>query len=234
MAPKAILPLACAWAVCFVLLLALDVPAAALVRAADIFEIAFGLLCGSILLAASTRQAETTPRHVLLGTALALFSWTLGQVFWFSYTELTGVTLPYPSVGDLGYTGTYFFLAGVLRLLLGQRKAWHPWYSWFSLLALAVPVAVVFAGGGNTAGILYNFVLALAAGYAYFLNCALIPLRRYRWYAGGVFLLGIADLVFMLSVCLYPASHLYLPDLLYSLSLALLAHGAFRGADANG
>jgi hypothetical protein len=89
-----------------------------LILAVNIFELAAGLASGAVVL---MRIKSTRHRYVILGTALSLLSWALGQVYWFSYASITGDNLPYPSVGDLGFTGTYVFLIGVAGLILHDQ-----------------------------------------------------------------------------------------------------------------
>src|SRR5690554_8164209 len=61
---------------------------------ANIVHIAFGLGCGSLLLyyARASKMG-----YGVLGIAFAQFSWTIGQLFWFSTIALTDRALPYPS-----------------------------------------------------------------------------------------------------------------------------------------
>lgn len=92
-----------------------------LIMAADIYQLVLGFALAAILLACLKTSRN---RYAILGTSLAIISWTLGQLFWlpFLYTAHQS-PLPYPSVGDFGFTGTYFLLIGVLGVLdLGESK----------------------------------------------------------------------------------------------------------------
>ena len=96
-----------------------------------------------------------------------------------------------------------------------------------------MPVIVLFAGSYSLAGHLYNFFLTLSLCFAFFESFRLLKMRPYRLFVCGVFLLGIADTVFMLCVCLLPESRLYASDLLYVAALALVAYGMLKGAESH-
>lgn len=219
------------WILSFIVFWAIRTPHKALALNINIFETVFGFFTGGFLLVASARVKEKQPRTALLGTALAVLSWTLGQVFWFSYTNITGEEIPYPSVGDLGYTGTYFFLIGVIGVLLREQPAVkRKWYSYgVFLLLIFVPLALLFIGNDKPMGYIYNFVLTAVLCTTIFQNLRLTQNRRYRWFMCGVFLLGLADIAFMISISLFPDSHLYESDMLYVASLALISYGMLKG-----
>jgi len=230
-AAKITLLMSLVWMVGFTLVLWLGwFDNATLGLAVNIFELACGLAAGVVVLL-GIKFARN--RHVMLGTALALLSWALGQVYWFSYSSITGETLPYPSVGDLGFTGTYVLLIGVIGIIThGQANAGRKWPHFIAFLILLAPVALSVTGKIKTAALIYNFILGLAVAYTIFRVCALLRRRNYRWFVAGVFLLGLTDLLFMTVVSVFPERYAFASDSLYPISLALISFGIINGDEA--
>jgi uncharacterized membrane protein HdeD (DUF308 family) len=212
------------WAVCFAALAFLQpFRLESLIAAADIYQLTLGFVLAGILLACLKTSRN---RYPLLGTSLAILSWTLGQLFWFSYTLLMRTPLPYPSVGDFGFTGAYFLLIGVLSMLAPPKnKAKGNPYAFALLLA---PLLLAIYAKSAPAVKLYNFVLGLAAAWT--LQKAL-PLRhthKDRWLLGGILLLAATDVVFMTSVVLLRNSMTATTAPLYPIALALIAYGILK------
>lgn len=212
------------WSVCFAALaIWRPFPFESLIMAADIFQLALGFALAAVLL---TCLKNSRNRYAVLGTSLAIISWTLGQLFWFSYTLLTQTPLPYPSVGDFGFTGTYFLLIGVLSVLEpGESK------SKSSLLAFALlltPLLLAVLATSAPAVTLYNFVLGGASAWTVY---KALPLRRAakdRWLLGGILVLAATDIVFMTSVVLLRDSLTATTAPLYPIALSLIAHGILK------
>lgn len=191
----------------------------------NILEITFGAGGGTLLIL----FARKAGRFYITATALAIFSWTLGQIFWFSYTSITGDALPYPSVGDIGYTGTYLLLFGAAGLITGdgcvQKRPWR----FASLIIFAAPVVLLLAAKSKPEALFYNFVLSTATAAALFRVLPLLRFRNYRVFALGVVMLGIADFTFMMSVGLFPQGGAVVSDALYTVSIAVIAYGMSKG-----
>ena len=174
------------WSVCFAAL-AIWRPVSfdSLIAAADIYQLALGFALAAILL---TCLKNSLNRYAVLGTSLAIISWTLGQLFWFSYTLLTQTPLPYPSVGGFGFTGTYFLLIGVLSVLEpGESK------SKSSLLAFAIllaPLLLAVLAKSAPAVTLYNFVLGGASAWTVYKALPLRHAAKDRWLLGGILVLA--------------------------------------------
>jgi len=165
--------------------------------------------------------------NALLGTSLALFSWTAGQLFWFSYTLLSHTELPYPSVGDLGYTGTYILLIGVIGLLSGKKPRTAPDY--LPLLLVFLPLALYLLGQRALPVLLYNIVDGITIAWTLF---SLMPLRRsprFRRFIQGVILLAATDVLFLFSALLIPEMAALISAPLYPLAIALIAMGIVSG-----
>jgi hypothetical protein len=91
------------WMVCCAVLAFLrPFPLEELIVMGDIYQLVLGFGAMVILRA---RLNHYPRKYILLGTGLAIFSWTTGQLFWFSYTLLEDFTLPYPFVGCIDLIG---------------------------------------------------------------------------------------------------------------------------------
>lgn len=213
-----------AWSACFAAL-AIWRPVSfdSLIAAADIYQLALGFALAAILL---TCLKNSLNRYAVLGTSLAIISWTLGQLFWFSYTLLMRTPLPYPSVGDFGFTGAYFLLIGVLSMLAPPKnKAKGNPYAFALLLA---PLLLAIYAKSAPAVKLYNFVLGLAAAWTLHKALPLRHTHKDRWLLGGILLLAATDVVFMTSVVLLRNSMTATTAPLYPIALALIAYGILK------
>lgn len=213
-----------AWSACFAALaIWRPFPFESLIMAADIFQLALGFALAAVLL---TCLKTSRNRYAVLGTSLAIISWTLGQLFWFSYTLLTQSPLPYPSVGDFGFTGTYFLLIGVLSVLEpGESK------SKSSLLAFAIllaPLLLAVLAKSAPAVTLYNFVLGGVSAWTMYKALPLRHADKNRWLLGGILVLAATDIVFMTSVVLLRDSMTATTAPLYPIALSLIAHGILK------
>lgn len=94
----------------------------ALDEASDVFQAAIGIAAGSAALAFWRKSKE---KYAVLGTALAIFCWSLGEIFWFSGALVTGIEIPYPSVRDLGFIGTYFILFSAMDVIRQRAHLYH-------------------------------------------------------------------------------------------------------------
>lgn len=219
-----LLPATMVWSVCFAALAIWQpFPFESLIMAADIFQLALGFALAAVL---QTCLKTSRNRYSVLGTSLAIISWTLGQLFWFSYTLLTQSPLPYPSVGDFGFTGTYFLLIGVLDVLEpGESK------SKSSLLAFALllaPLLLAVLAKSAPAVTLYNFVLGGASAWTVYKALPLRHAVKDRWLLGGILVLAATDVVFMTSVVLLRDSMTATTAPLYPVALSLIAHGILK------
>ena len=212
------------WSVCFAAL-AIWRPFSfeTLITAADIYQLALGFALAAILL---TCLKTSRNRYAVLGTSLAIISWTLGQLFWFSYTLLTQILLPYPSVGDFGFTGTYFLLIGVLGVLnprKGNEKRNLPAFA-----LLLAPLLLAVLAKSAPAVTRYNFVLGLAAAWTVYKALPLRHAAKDRWLLGGILVLAATDVVFMTSVVVLRDSMTATTAPLYPIALSLIAYGILK------
>ena len=213
-----------AWSACFAALAAWQLfPFETLIAAADIYQLALGFALAAVLL---TCLKTSRNRYAVLGTSLAIISWTLGQLYWFSYTLIEQTPLPYPSVGDFGFTGTYFLLIGVLSVLEHQEKQEKRNLLAFAIL-LAPPLLAVLAKSAP-AVTLYNFVLGGASAWTVYKALPLRHTVHNRWLLGGILVLAATDIVFMTSVVLLRESMTATTAPLYPIALSLITHGILK------
>ncbi len=214
------------WAVCYaVLALVRLIPLEQLIVLGDIYQLVLGFGAMAVLFA---RMKSARRKYVFLGTGLAVFSWTAGQLFWFSYTLLMDSPLPYPSVGDLGFTGAYFFLIGVIGLL-GKNAVRSP-FAPLAFLLLLVPAWLAFSQS-TSAVKLYNVVLGSAAAYTLYKVLPLAGRKSCQWFFAGIILLVFTDVLFMVSVVYFRDSFTLTSAPLYPLALSILSYGVLKGKE---
>lgn len=212
------------WTVCYVVLaITRFLPLEKLIAVGDVYQLLQGLGATVILL---SRMKYTSRKYILFGTGLAVFSWTVGQLFWFSYTLLADTPLPYPSVGDLGFTGAYFFLIGVIGLL-SKNSPQSP-LAPLAFIILLVP-ALLTTGQSTLTVKLYNVVLGCAAAYTLYKAIPLGKHKEYRWFLCGILLLAFTDVVFMTSVVYFRDSFTMTSAPLYPLALSVVTFGILKG-----
>jgi hypothetical protein len=168
----------------------------------------------------------------VFGVALAVFSWTLGQLFWFSYTTITKLTLPYPSIGDLGFIGTYFILSGVIGIIKSKRDEVYLKQKkrvLWPLLFLLVPIILVFVKDNSLPVNSYNFILTLSLVYTMMKAVPIYTMKEYRFFVAGIYILGLTDIIFLSSVVLIPNCFTFTTDPLYPIALTLITNGLMKG-----
>lgn len=200
---------------------------------ANIVHIAFGLGCGSLLLyyARASKMG-----YGVLGIAFAQFSWTIGQLFWFSTIALTDRNLPYPSIADLGFIGTYFFLIGAISIIArkaaenNQKKGLG---TFWPFAILVIPGLLAFKNSELLVNI-SNFALTLAIAFTLWKARPLFSMARYNHFLFGIIALIFADLTFMLGVAYFPDSCTKPIDAIYPLAHSLMAYGLMKGGIKDG
>lgn len=200
----------------------------ALDEVSDVFQAAMGIAAGSAALAFWRRNKE---RYAVLGTALAVYCWSLGEIFWFSGSLVTGIEIPYPSVGDLGFIGTYFILFSAMAVIRQNHAELKSGTrgSRFFLALLAIPIALAVLGGSPWITAADNLILGLSAAWAMYRAASLWRKSAYRTFAAGVLLFGATDLVFTACVVFFPDGLIYITSPLYPVALAMIAFGIIKG-----
>lgn len=209
-----------------ILLLLQPLPEQVLLTSAEIFQLVLGLVAAVMVLSSFT---TSTGKYIVLGTSLAIFSWTMGQLFWFSYTLLTGIDLPYPSVGDLGYTGAYLLMLGVIGLISYEKK--RGWIDYLPLFLALLPLALYLLGQRSLPVLLYNIVDCTIIAWTLFQAFPLRKVPHYRWFLLGVLILALTDLVFIFCALLFPETSTLTSAPLYPIAIALIAFGILYGEE---
>ncbi len=198
-------------------------------KTANVVHLAFGLGCGSLLFyfARVSRMG-----FAVLGIAFAQFSWSIGQLFWFSTVSLTDRTLPYPSIAEFGFIGTYFFIMGAIAILaknvsqdtekIGLRSLWP-----FAILL--IPGILAFNSNVSLLVNVSNFFFTMAIAFTLWKARPLFSNAKYTHFLFGVLTLCFADLVFMIGVVYFPGVCVFSVDAFYPLAHSLMAYGLVKG-----
>lgn len=225
---KAVCILSFVWAALFYILLFIDFPYAKLNAVANGIQFFSGLVIGMLVICYARFSCQ---RYLILGVALAVLSWTLGQLYWFSVIFLNGSSLPYPSIADLGFIGTYFFLIGVIHTITRgipqytiEIKYWNLW----PLGLLVIPIFLALAGSSNLLINIDNLVLTLAIVYTLWKAQPIFHIIRYRLFIAGLCLLCLSDMIFIICVCLIPDTCTLSTDALFPVALSLTAYGFMK------
>lgn len=212
-----------------ILLLLQLLPEQIFLTGAEIFQLVIGLVAALIVL---SHFNTSTSKYIILGTSLAIFSWTMGQLFWFSYTLLTGIELPYPSVGDLGYTGTYLLMLGVLRQISHEIK--RGWIDYLPLFLVILPIPLYLLGQRSLPVLLYNILDCTVIAWILFQGLPIRKVPQYGWFLLGILILAFTDLVFIFCALLLPKASTLASAPLYPIAMALMAFGIIHGEEEDG
>ncbi|MEL1136305.1 hypothetical protein AAC978_14080 [Desulfitobacterium sp. THU1] len=226
---KAVLVFTVLWAVFFyIYALYHAMPFAQLNRVANAIQLFCGLVIGVQTLVYAQFSREY---YLVLGIALGVLSWTLGQLYWFSYLLLEGPILPCPSIADLGFISIYFFLIGVIStitreipkytIVIRYRDLWP-----FALLV--VPIFIALVGENSLVHNLCNFATALTIVYLLWKAQPISALPKYQLFLSGIGLLCLSDMIYMLSVVLFPEGYTLTTDALFPIALSLITYGLMK------
>ena len=216
------------WAALFFILLFTNSSYLSLSAFANGVQLLYGLVIGLLVLCYARYSRE---RYLVSGVALAVLSWTMGQLYWFSYVFLVGSSLPYPSIADLGYIGTYFFLIGVIITItkgIPQYTIKIRYRNLWPFLLLLVPLLLALIGKNRLLVNLDNLVLTLAMVYTLWRAQPIFPVIQYRLFITGLCLLCISDIIFMVHACLMPDTYTLSTDALFPMALSLTAYGFMK------
>jgi len=230
--PKIMVRIAIIWTIGFLIVGGLRlVDQQLLDLAVNIFELVYGLFAG-IMIVFYVRLFKNT--SIIMGTAIAIFSWVLGQLYWISYTTIHGDILTYPSVGDMGFTGAYFLLIGVISMIIKEQPSIKKnILSYFAFLIMVIPLVLFFIGKNKLEALMYNFLLAFAVSLGIYKIIAIRGMRQYFWFKVGVVLLGITDVIFIISVSMYPKAYTLTSDALYPICISMISYGILKGGNLN-
>jgi hypothetical protein len=148
-------------------------------------------------------------KYVTLGVALALISWTFGELFTLSYTHITGSNILYPAIADFGYIGFYLMISSALGILKrvdvdDVNKAWQP-YLVFTIIL--IPIALMLSLSNsifvNTTNFIYSFLSALVI----YQSVILIRLKLYPYIIGSVIFIALLNMIFIVTINMRPSCH---------------------------
>ncbi|HHY27270.1 MAG TPA: hypothetical protein GX523_11125 [Desulfitobacterium dehalogenans] len=225
---KAVCILSFVWAALFYILLFTNIPYSKLNTVANGIQLFAGLAIGMLVICYARFSFE---RYLVLGVALAVLSWTLGQLYWFSFIFLDGSSLPYPSIADLGFIGTYFFLIGVIYTItkrIPQYTIKIKYRNLWPLGLLLIPIFLSLVGSNTLLINIDNLALTLAIGYTLWKAQPIFPITRYRLFIAGLCLLCLSDMIFMICICLMPDAYTLSTDALFPAALSLTAYGFMK------
>ncbi len=170
---------------------------------------AFASACAFVAALEPAQRRTRTP-FLLLGAGI--LAWALGQAAWTVYA-LQGITVPYPSLSDVGYLGAMPFLAAGVLTWPRQGKIWAEGKALDGALALAAVAVVSFSfslrpilqsgasGGQAWLGVLYPAselaLVAIVAGGVLFNGWA--DRGRIVLIGLGLLSLAVADSVFAID-----------------------------------
>jgi len=163
-------------------------------------------------------------RNILtLGIGSAVLCWTLRELFWFSYVNIMGKALPYPSVGDFGFLGYYFFMAGALTQL--QKRNKHPLIILSTILIILVPTFILFNEKCEIGILILNFIFIIFIAFVTFQALSKYS-KESRVLFCSILLFSLNDIIFIAEVNI--KDYTFYCDMLYPLSLALLTYGVVK------
>lgn len=216
------------WAAMFYMLLLSDFSFFQLNTLANGIQLFYGFLIGILVLVYARFSRE---RYLVLGVALAILSWTLGQFYWFSSIFIDESTLPYPSIADFGFIGTYFFLIGVIHTFTRkiprytiELKIRHLW----PFGVLFVPLYLALAKTNALWVNIHNLALSLVIMHTLWKAQPIFPMEQYRLFLSGLCLLCLSDVIFMVCACLVPDTYTFSSDALFPVALSLTAYGFMK------
>ncbi|AGA68165.1 hypothetical protein Desdi_0636 [Desulfitobacterium dichloroeliminans LMG P-21439] len=226
---KAVLVFTMLWAVLFYMYaLSHAMPFAQLNKVANAIQLFCGLIIGIQTLVYARFSQEY---YLVLGIALGVLSWTLGQLYWFSYLLLEGPMIPCLSIGDLGFISIYFFLIGVMRTITNRIPKYTiviKYRDLWPLALLVVPIFIALVGECSQVHNLDNFAMTLAIVYLLWKAQPIYTLPKYQLFLSGIGLLCLSDIIYMLSAVLFPEGYTLTTEALFPIALSLTAYGFMK------
>jgi len=172
-----------------------------------------GLMLASALVCLARARALPTERHAWTAMALAIFAWTLGDIYWATVLA-SDPAVPVPSIADAFYLSFYPLAYATLVILVRRQAGLAHRDLWLdgiigSSCAAAVGVAVVFPafdiGGGDTLEIATNLaypaldIVLLVFVTMVFGLSGWRPGRRWALFGVGMIAMAIADGIYLVE-----------------------------------
>ncbi len=192
---------------------------------ANTIELTVGFVIAVLLFAYSYKTKEL----LSLGIGLAVLSWTLGQLFWFSYEIIKGNTLPYPSVGEFGFLGAYFFLLGSMGKFKNKKKSIL--FLLGMILIMLMPVFFLFNSSNTLGALIYNFIFIAVITFVFYKALSKYTVD-YKYLFIGILLFCLTDIIFIIEANI--KNYTFICDMVYPLCFSILAYGALKEGELNG
>lgn len=213
--------------------------------------IPFGGGIVALFIAKSWGMYKTQIGRAVLFISLGLISWGVGNIIWTYYNLFQNISVPYPSLADLGYLPSYFlWTIGVINLphALGGKLYFSNRYG--KILLMFIPLCVlalsyflivsimktgfIFSSSGSPLKLFFD--IAYPAGDVVILTCALVIGISFKFFGGkyklsmytillGFCFMYVADFLFSYSTTVniyYNGSPL---DIFFFIALSLLTFG---------
>lgn len=197
----------------------------AIPRIADAVELILSMLIAIVLLIQVRRSFL---RYVTLGFALAIGSWTLGELYTLSYRHINNVNAAYPSVADFAFCGFFLLMSSSLGIMKrvdidDVNKGATPY---LIFLTMGLPVLILFTVQNSIFKNAMNFVYAFLNASIMYEALTLIKLRLYPMIIVSVFFIGLAGMFFLVLVNY--STNVHYATLLYPIGFSLLLLGVLK------
>lgn len=176
-------------------------------------------------------RARSFPFFLSIG--LALSSWVMGNIFWFSYAHMFSQTLLYPSIGEFGFLGYYLLILGGLTYQIrsasgGLAPSQDAWWRYLPFLLLVVPLVVVWNSGASILESVYTAVFVASMVFTLYQMAAYRFGRHYWPLFGGIGLTMFADVFFVLDASVFKPESTYWRGPFWVVGFGLMAYGVIR------
>jgi hypothetical protein len=197
----------------------------ALPRIADGVELVLSMLIAIVLLIQVRRSFL---RYVTLGFALAIGSWTLGELYTLSYRHINEVNVAYPSVADFAFCGFFLLVSSSLGIMKrvdidDVNKGATPY---LIFLVMGLPVLILFTVQNTLMKNIMNFVYVFLSASIMYEALTLIKLKLYPMIIVSVFFIGLTNLFFLVLVNY--STNVHFATLLYPIGFSLLLLGVIK------
>lgn len=142
------------------------------------------------------KKANTV--FLLAGFGFAV--WTLGQIFWYSYEQLIGRGLIYPSIAEAGFIGFFLFIAAGIQISFRRNRLRAIPVLSFALYV--IPVIFLFIAGIGVKS-LFNFVYFSASVFLIYISVSYLK-REYIELLSGNLIYSLAFMIYASKETIFP------------------------------
>lgn len=165
-------------------------------------------------------------QDVLRTAGLALLCWSMGQLYWLSYIIIGMGDIPYPSIPDLGFLGSYFFFISLLKkeeARLFSNLSSEPVFPGLIAVIIFLGTAVILFNYGELGfPLLYSVIFTAILSYTLFCALKIKPWQNINSPGIGIIVLVAADLLLIVQIAVNSAANLLIADPLYALAFSLI------------